>query len=123
MAGYKKTNEPIVPLIPLPNLPDYKAEKLPPLTEEAKNRQFGVPAVKIISSEPAPKGTLLIIGDSFAQIPTRYFKSGYESIIRVHRGNGEIPLSEIALYEADAIVLINSERHAGWLQAPFDKDR
>ena len=119
MAGYSETAEPTVLMVPFPNLPGYKSEKLPPLTEEAMARRFGQPAIKITSTAPAPKGTLLIVGDSFTNIPTRYLKTGYEDVIRIHRRNGEIPLSEIKLYDADAIVFINSERHAGWLDAPF----
>lgn len=122
MAGYSKTSEPTVPLIPFPELPGYKTNPLPPKTEAAKARRFGVPTVEIVSDAPAPDGTLLIIGDSFANIPSRYLKTGFANVIRIHRRSGEIPLSEIALYEADAIVFINSERHAGWLKVPFVVD-
>jgi hypothetical protein len=58
---------------------------------------------------PAPQ-TLVIIGDSFADIAAPFFTHSFTRVVRLHHREGRIAPSLIAAYQPDAVILMPVER-------------
>ncbi|MEM7728134.1 MAG: hypothetical protein AAF311_02550 [Pseudomonadota bacterium] len=122
MSGYSESREPAYLQVPSFNQADLIRSVIPFQTDRAKALPFAIPHGRVSRSEynPDAKGTLLILGDSFSILPMEYLQSGYNSIIEVHVSGGNFPLEEIMELDADAIVVIVSEREAWQMDGVID---
>lgn len=67
-----------------------------------------------IDGERAPQ-TLVIIGDSFADIAAPFFTHSFSRVVRLHHLEGTIDPGTINAYQPDAVILMPVERSiAGW---------
>jgi hypothetical protein len=73
------------------------------------------------NGEPAPAlQTLVIIGDSFADIAAPFFTHSFQRVVRLHHREGRMLPSAIAVHRPDAVIFMPIERSIpGWhMDAP-----
>lgn len=77
--------------------------------------------IRIMGTDDAPKGTLVIVGDSFADTMVGHFRPSYAEIIRIHHGAHfkMVTLDEVLGYNPDAVLFVTAERQAVSKERPF----
>ena len=122
-AGYQVTREPAFLGTPVPPRGEIVQTEVPKITDSAKALRFGSPSTLMSQPDASMEGTLLIFGDSFTNSVRPYLLTAYKNVIHINRRDGMVPLEEILAvidtYDVDAVLLINSERHAHTMDGPF----
>lgn len=77
--------------------------------------------IRIIGTDEAPTGTLVIVGDSFADTMVGHFRPSYAEIIRIHHGAHfkMVALDEVLGHNPDAVLFVTAERQAVSKDRPF----
>lgn len=77
--------------------------------------------IRLLGTEDAPQGTLVIVGDSFADAMTGHFRPSYSEIIRIHHGAHlkSVAISDVLAYNPDAVLFVTAERQAVRKDRPF----
>ncbi|WP_189494726.1 alginate O-acetyltransferase AlgX-related protein [Algimonas arctica] len=77
--------------------------------------------IRILGTDNAPQGTLLIVGDSFGDAMVGHFRPSYSEIIRIHHGAHfrNVALAEVLSYKPDAVLFVTAERQAVSKDRPF----
>lgn len=122
-GGYQVTSEPPFMGIPLPPKLEFTLTEIPPITDAAKALKFQTPAYIMSNLGTEQESTILVFGDSFSNSIRPYLRTAFKNFIYINRRDGLVPIDEIEavidVYDVDAVLLINSERHAHTLDGPF----
>lgn len=120
MSGLETSREPTHIMIGFPlTAPDF----VEPITllEDGTPDPGQFSTLQISGTDDAPQGTLVIVGDSFADAMVGHFRPSYSEIIRIHHGAHfkNIALDEVLAYQPDAVLFVTAERQAVRKDRPF----
>lgn len=120
MSGLETSQEPTHSMI---DFPPTRADLLASITllEDGTPDPGQFSTLRILGTEDAPEGRLVIVGDSFGDAMVGHFRASYSEIIRIHHGAHlkNITLSEVQTYKPDAVLFVTAERQAVRKDRPF----
>lgn len=120
MSGRETSQEPAHVMI---KFPPTKPGLLTSITvlEDGTLDQGQFATLRISGTDDAPEGTLVIVGDSFADTMVGHFRPSYAEIIRIHHGAhfDTVSLDEVLDYDPDAVLFVTAERQAFIKERPF----
>lgn len=120
MAGFETSQEPPFTMIDFPPSRSGQVTVLEPATEDDPKRgQFAT--LRILGTEDAPAGRLVIVGDSFADAMVGHFRPSFSEIVRIHHGAHyfDISLDDVLSYDPDAVLFVTAERQAAIKARPL----
>lgn len=118
MSGRETSQEPTHETINFPpTKPGFRSSIT--LLEDGTPDEGQFSTIRILGTDDAPDGTLVIVGDSFADAMVGHFRPSYAEIIRIHHSAHlkTIALDEVLAYNPVAVLFVTAERQA------FSKDR
>ena len=114
MMGETDTSEPPARIIADPVVRGYEVQMVDADGDGTPDR--GALHTKIITHDAAPEaaGTLVIVGDSFADFVMPLFTPAFARIVKIHHGSDlyTVGTDEILSYDPDAVLLLVVERSA-----------
>jgi hypothetical protein len=120
MSGREASQEPTHVMI---NFPTTRPGFLTTITvlDDGTLDQGQFATLRISGTDDAPDGTLVIVGDSFADSMVGHFRPSYAEIIRIHHGAhfSTVSLDEVLDYDPDAVLFVTAERQAFIKERPF----
>jgi hypothetical protein len=120
MAGFEASEEPTHIMIKFPpTRPNFRTSIT--ILEDGTPDPGQFATLKILGTEEAPEGTLVIVGDSFGDAMLGHFRPSYSEIIRIHHGAHfkNVALEEALAYNPDAVLFATAERQAVSKDRPF----
>lgn len=120
MSGFETSREPTHTMINFPPTRPGFFEFITVL-EDGTTGPDQFSTIRILGTDDAPQGTLVIVGDSFADAMTGHFRPSYSEIIRIHHGAHikTVALNEVLAYKPDAVLFVTAERQAVRKDRPF----
>lgn len=120
MSGFETSQEPTHVMIKFP-------PPRPGFYTSITLRDDGTPdpgqfsTIRILGTVEAPKGRLVIVGDSFGDVMVGHLRPSYSEIIRIHHGAHfrNVDLDEVLAYKPDAVLFATAERQAVSKDRPF----
>lgn len=102
-----------------PGRENYLTNLGPSIEQDPLRGQFR--SLKILGTEDAPDGRLVIVGDSFADTMIGHFRPSFSEIVRIHHGAQffDVGLDEVLAFEPDAVLFATAERQAVVKAQPF----
>lgn len=120
MSGFETSQEPTHTMIKFPpTRPNFRTSIT--ILEDGTPDPGQFATLKILGTEAAPEGTLVIVGDSFGDAMLGHFRPSYSEIIRIHHGAHfrNVALDEALAYNPDAVLFATAERQAVRKDRPF----
>lgn len=120
MSGFETSQEPTHMMIKFPpTRPNFRTSIT--ILEDGTPDPGQFATLKILGTEDAPEGTLVIVGDSFGDAMLGHFRPSYSEIIRIHHGAHfrNVALEEALAYNPDAVLFATAERQAVRKDRPF----
>lgn len=113
MAGAIRSQEPEYLMIDIPPVHDGFLVTRPPASDDSPKRgQFST--WEIEGTKSAPKGRLVIVGDSFGDAILEHLRVSYSEIIRLHHGAQyfDVTFEDVVAEDPDAVLYATAERQA-----------
>lgn len=120
MSGRETTQEPTHVMINFPpTKPGFRSSIT--LLDDGTPDEGQFSTIRILGTDDAPQGTLVIVGDSFADSMVGHYRPSYSEIIRIHHGAHfrMVALDEVLGYNPDGVLYITAERQAVSKDRPF----
>ena len=120
MSGEEASTEPEAMMRADPNTPGYSV--VFPHIAPNGDPERGALATKTIEADvDGARGTLVIVGDSFADFMMPQFMAGYERVVKIHHGSEAFTVGtdEILSYDPDAVLFLVVERDAARKARPI----